>query len=181
MYLPRSEPRSLDWYIAIVPQPTWVVNMEMITGILKKWGKGNEKLSSKTESRFNPVSNSVTRYEGVWRSEGLSPLVLNLYAGRKWVNKPLLSQYSKTNVMHFLFNLLRINGLYMFRALLAHLQALQKRHLAYCVRVISSGCTRVKVSPPLTLVQSTDITCTQYTRCRLCSTSWGWASNARNT
>jgi hypothetical protein len=32
------------------------------------------------------------------------------------------SQYSKTNVMHFLFSLLRIKGLYMFRALLAHLQ-----------------------------------------------------------
>jgi hypothetical protein len=30
------------------------------------------------------------------------------------------SRYSKTNVMHFLFNLLRIKGLYMFRALLAH-------------------------------------------------------------
>jgi hypothetical protein len=29
--------------------------------------------------------------------------------------------YSKTNVMHFLFSLLRIKGLYMFRALLAHL------------------------------------------------------------
>jgi hypothetical protein len=39
-------------------------------------------------------------------------------------------QYSETNVMHFLFNLLRIKGLYMFRALLAHPQeALHKRHL----------------------------------------------------
>jgi hypothetical protein len=28
-------------------------------------------------------------------------------------------QYSETNVMHFLFNLLRIKGLYMFRALFA--------------------------------------------------------------
>jgi hypothetical protein len=37
--------------------------------------------------------------------------------------------YSKTNVMHILFNLLRIKGLYMFRALLAHLQeAIHKRH-----------------------------------------------------
>jgi hypothetical protein len=39
-------------------------------------------------------------------------------------------QYSKTNVMHFLFNLLRIKGLYMFRALLAYLQEAQhKQHL----------------------------------------------------
>jgi hypothetical protein len=31
-----------------------------------------------------------------------------------------------------------------------------------------------------TLVQPTDITRTQYTKCRLYSASWGWASNARN-
>jgi hypothetical protein len=31
-------------------------------------------------------------------------------------------QYSETNVMHFLFNLLRIKSRYMFRALLAHPQ-----------------------------------------------------------
>jgi hypothetical protein len=50
-------------------------------------------------------------------------------------------QYSKTNVMRFLFNLLIIKCIYMFRALLAHLQeALNKRHLVYCVRVMSVGC-----------------------------------------
>jgi hypothetical protein len=55
-------------------------------------------------------------------------------------------QYSETNVMHFLFSLLRIKGLYMFRALLAHPQeALHKRHLAYCVRVMSVGCIRIGV------------------------------------
>jgi hypothetical protein len=55
-------------------------------------------------------------------------------------------QYSETNVMHFLFNLLKIKGLYMFRSLLAHPQeALQKRHLVYCVRVVSVGCTRIEV------------------------------------
>jgi hypothetical protein len=32
------------------------------------------------------------------------------------------SQCSETNVMQFLFNLVRIKGLYMFRALLAHPQ-----------------------------------------------------------
>jgi hypothetical protein len=42
----------------------------------------------------------------------------------------IIYQYSETNVMHFLFSLLRIKGLYMFRALLAHLQeALNKWHL----------------------------------------------------
>jgi hypothetical protein len=43
--------------------------------------------------------------------------------------------------MHFSFNLLRIKGLYMFRALLVHPQEiLYKRHLVYCVRIMSVGC-----------------------------------------
>jgi hypothetical protein len=58
----------------------------------------------------------------------------------------IVYQYSETNVMQFLFSLLRIKGLYMLRALIAHPQeALQKRHLVYCVRVMSVGCTRIKV------------------------------------
>jgi hypothetical protein len=43
-------------------------------------------------------------------------------------------KYSETNVMHFLFSLLRIKGLYAFRELLAHLQeALHKGNLVYCM------------------------------------------------
>jgi hypothetical protein len=34
----------------------------------------------------------------------------------------IYNQYIETNMMHILFNLLRIKGLYMFRALLAHSQ-----------------------------------------------------------
>jgi hypothetical protein len=57
-----------------------------------------------------------------------------------------LNQYSETNVMHFLFNLLRIKGLYMFRALLAHPQEVRhKQHLVYCVRVMSVDRTRIEV------------------------------------
>jgi hypothetical protein len=49
----------------------------------------------------------------------------------------VVHQYSETYVTHFLFNLSRIKGLCMFRALLAHPQkALQQRHLVYCVRVM---------------------------------------------
>jgi hypothetical protein len=60
------------------------------------------------------------------------------------VQRGIENQYSATNVMHFLFNLLRIKGLYMFRALLPHPQeALHKRNLVYCVRVMSIGCTRI--------------------------------------
>jgi hypothetical protein len=52
-------------------------------------------------------------------------------------------QYSETNVMHFLFSLLRIKSLCMFRALLAHpREVLQKQHLIHCVRGISVGCTK---------------------------------------
>jgi hypothetical protein len=48
--------------------------------------------------------------------------------------------------MHFLFSLLRMKVLYMFRALLAHPQeALHKRHLVYCVHVTSVGCTSIGV------------------------------------
>jgi hypothetical protein len=50
-------------------------------------------------------------------------------------------QYNETNLMNFLFNLLRINSLYVFRALLVHPQgALNKRHLVYCMRVMSCAC-----------------------------------------
>jgi hypothetical protein len=47
-------------------------------------------------------------------------------------------QYSGTNLIHIL---LRIKGLYMFRAVLAHPQeALNKQLLVYCVRVMLVGC-----------------------------------------
>jgi hypothetical protein len=47
--------------------------------------------------------------------------------------------YSETSIMHFLLNLLRIRGLYMFRALLPHPQeALHKQYFVYCVHVIVS-------------------------------------------
>jgi hypothetical protein len=52
-----------------------------------------------------------------------------------------MDQCSETNERHFLFNLLTIKGLYMFQALLAHLQeALHKRHFAYCICGMSVGC-----------------------------------------
>jgi hypothetical protein len=58
----------------------------------------------------------------------------------------LVYQYSEINVIHFLFSLLRINGLYIFRALLAYPQeAFHKRHLVYYLRVMSVGCSRIGV------------------------------------
>jgi hypothetical protein len=84
---------------------------------------------------------------------------------RNHVNCRNVSQYSETNVMQFLLDLLRIKSLYTFRALLAHPQeALNKWHLAHCVRVISVGCTILDGA----------------TKCRLRRATWGWTSNARN-
>jgi hypothetical protein len=51
--------------------------------------------------------------------------------------------------MQFSFNLLRIKGLYTFRALFAYPQeVLQKQHLVYCVRMSVGRCTvEVKLQP----------------------------------
>jgi hypothetical protein len=58
-------------------------------------------------------------------------------------NQSVYRQYNETNVMNFSFNLLSIKGLYMFRALRAYPQeALHKRQLVYCVRVMSVGLQR---------------------------------------
>jgi hypothetical protein len=48
----------------------------------------------------------------------------------------MLHQYSETNVMHILFNLLRIKGLSMFRALLAHPQEALKSDTFYIACVL---------------------------------------------
>jgi hypothetical protein len=56
-------------------------------------------------------------------------------------------QYNETKVMHFSFSLMRIKGLFMFRALLGHPQELlHKLHLVYCVCVMSVGCGMVAVN-----------------------------------
>jgi hypothetical protein len=58
----------------------------------------------------------------------------------------LLIVHCRKSVQWNKFSLLRINGFYMFRVLLAHPQeVLDKRHLVYYVRVKSVGCTRIKV------------------------------------
>jgi hypothetical protein len=60
---------------------------------------------------------------------------------------PFVYQYNETNLMHFIFNLLRIMGLYMFRKLVVHPQeGLHKRHLIYWVRIMSVGCVTATVT-----------------------------------
>jgi hypothetical protein len=71
--------------------------------------------------------------------------IMSVWSHNLSTNIVTVHQYSETNVMHFLFSLLRIKGLCMFRALLAHPQeAFHKRHFVYCVRVMSVGCTMVQ-------------------------------------
>jgi hypothetical protein len=77
-------------------------------------------------------------------NHSIVPLFTTLAVGRVFIGHPFKLedyQYSETNVMHFLFNLLKIKGLYMSRALLARPQeVLHKWHLVYCVRVMSVSC-----------------------------------------
>jgi hypothetical protein len=55
-------------------------------------------------------------------------------------------QYNEIKVIHFSFSLLRIKGIYMFPALLAHPQeVLYKRYLVYCVRIMSVDCGMIAV------------------------------------
>jgi hypothetical protein len=66
---------------------------------------------------------------------------LNIIYDVSAVTKYFIYQNNETNVMHFSSGLLRIKGLYMFRALFAHPQeALNKGHLVHCVRIMSVGC-----------------------------------------
>jgi hypothetical protein len=96
-------------------------------------------------------NNSTLTKVGTWTLNVLCPLQVKCYINRVFINVCKLSltlkhQYSETNVMHFLFSLLRIKNLYMFRPLPAHPQeALHKPHLLYCVRVLSVGCIRIGV------------------------------------
>jgi hypothetical protein len=63
-------------------------------------------------------------------------------------------QYNETNVMHFSFSLLRIKGLYMFRALLAHPQEGYTNGIWYvaCVQCQLQCCGMVAVRRSLTSV-----------------------------
>jgi hypothetical protein len=49
----------------------------------------------------------------------------------------VICQYSRTNKMHLVFSLLWTNSLYMFRALLDHLQeVLHKQQMVYCMCIM---------------------------------------------
>jgi hypothetical protein len=95
-------------------------------------------------SRQNIVDGRVASTDGAWRSVTRhNTMKLNFMLCWPYIT---VYQYNETTVMQFLFNLFRIRGLYMFRALRPHPQAaLHKRHLVYCVRVMSVGYGTVAV------------------------------------
>jgi hypothetical protein len=73
----------------------------------------------------------------------------------------VILQYNETNVMDLSFRVLRIKGLYMFRAWLAHpQQALHKRNLVWVCQFAVAR------------LQPTDITRTQYTKFHCAVTRW---------
>jgi hypothetical protein len=81
--------------------------------------------------------------------------------------------------MYFSFSLLRIKGLYMFRALLANpKEALHKRHFVYCVRAMSVGYTRIGVelqSVPETSDNINTLTRLSAQECFIEVNNWFWS------
>jgi hypothetical protein len=75
-------------------------------------------------------------------------------------------QYPETNMMQFLFSLLKIMGLYMLRALLAHTQEALQSDIWYIACVLCQ-LAAPGLSSTSILVQPTDISRMQYTKCRL--------------
>jgi hypothetical protein len=70
--------------------------------------------------------------------------------------------------MHFLLSLLRIKGLYRFRALLANLQeALHKWHLVCCVRVMVDGRSSVTEGEDRQVTRMADALAQQRTKLQL--------------
>jgi hypothetical protein len=70
--------------------------------------------------------------------------------------------------MHFLFSLLRIKGLYVFRELLAHPQEALRTAIGVLRECYVSWLHQSQTSPEAAHLK----TRTQYTKCRLCSAPW---------
>jgi hypothetical protein len=83
-----------------------------------------ENVASKTDQNVNP---SVEVHNLVGKLSTAETLLTEVQCKVStcpisFLLTNVCNQYNKTNVMHFLFSLLRIRGLYTFRALLVHLQ-----------------------------------------------------------
>jgi hypothetical protein len=118
-FLDQRKQAKLQWV-----QVTRKVSMYLVVG---RFGQAHSK-SNALLFIVSGVTQTLTENSN-------SPVVTGI--------KCIHSQHSETNVMHFLFILLRIKGLYIFRALLAYPQeALHKRHL--CI-----ACVLCQLAVPL--------------------------------
>jgi hypothetical protein len=57
-----------------------------------------------------------------WVTKNIIVVVVQYLTSMLILRQQTFNQYGETNVIHIVFNLLRIKGLYMFRALLVHPQ-----------------------------------------------------------
>jgi hypothetical protein len=90
---------------------------------------GAEQTTATYKLQIHLVPSVTSHVDGHTRVLPSSQLINSSSVTTLSVTLPDIS-IDETNVMHFLFNLLKIKGLYMFRALLAHTQeALHKQHL----------------------------------------------------
>jgi hypothetical protein len=83
-----------------------------------------------------PIHHTQTVGEGVELNVTLDLQIYAVTMFDVYSRHKNVSQYNETNVMHFSFNLLRIKGLYMFRALLAHPQ--EARFQFHCHRATAN-------------------------------------------
>jgi hypothetical protein len=102
------------------------------------WYASNSK-SNTLENGYSVVEGHVCQEDGILVRDRPG----NGRMDRQTDRQAFQSQYIETDAIHFLFSLLRIMGLYMFRA---HPQEVfHKRYLVYCMRVMSIGCTKIGV------------------------------------
>jgi hypothetical protein len=120
--------------------------------------------------------NRSARHVHAYSAEGWHKITVSLnmramnlpkrYWQTAWLTKLYFSfninvyQYNETNVMHFSFNLLRIKASTFFEHYITHPQeALNKRRLVYCIRIMSVGCVTIA-----TLLQTCHSELTLYQR-----------------
>jgi hypothetical protein len=107
------------------------------------WGRVISVGQNLYHSRENAISNMVVHLDWTCKEYKLLNSLMFCFPCI------IVDQYNETNVMHVLFNLLRINASTCFEHYLHILRRrLHERHLVYCMRVMSVGCTRIEVPLP---------------------------------
>jgi hypothetical protein len=142
----RSRCSNLPWVGVHEFISVSLYNIEVLIAVFT--GAGNVTFWSQTHvaSNKNYANSWFQTFVVFWMSYAFFWVIhwrLNSICQRFGTHCPIFSGMKPTwCTFHSI--LLRIKGLCMFRALLAHPQeALHKRNLVYCVRVLSVGCARI--------------------------------------